>query len=1458
MKRQLFLLLLTLMATVATAATTFEQGNFKYTVNYDGTTVTLNGFSSSVTSAMTELTIPGYAWNASEQKRYQVKNIAAVAFSSTYARQITTLRINYGVESIGSSAFQYSSQLKFVYLPSSITSLGSSVFANCPIQTIFAALETMPTITSTTFQSMAVSATGSRYWWAGTTKGLNAANSNTYITNNFTVQKNAPTGCDATVTMGTSTNNTLTDVYVVVTEPTSNPNYLSADYAGKAKIIGASFRESNTSKTLNINKNYVDIDGVSYHITEIDNSAFEKTTTIKVLDTSESSYLQTIGTYAFHKCTSLTKVVLGNSVKTINNYAFYQCSALTTASVNAETIGDNAFFNCTSLSTLTLGSSVKTLGSRSFAYTAVTKVALPSGLTTYGAGAFASCSKLTGFTVSGSSTFANKSTAGYLEDAAHTTIIQYPAGLTSVSLSKYPYTTVKAYAFAGVQASVTLPYGVTTIEDYAFNGTKGSSVRIPSSVTKFGQKALYSLTVDNLILNSRTVPKYLSSYQLDLSYIAPLSPSKVTPTLSVPNGCEANYRANSTWNSTFNTINGWGYDDFAGSRYITVTSNSSYTDTNVQSTAAAGQAMVVKGFGTPSGALTLPDTYTNTYSGKTYIVSSIERETFRDLTGITSVSGGKGIKTVGQLAFAGTTGCTSFNIPNVVEFCDSALFNCWTKSITMSNNLKRIGNDAFRSTAVTQLLMPNSVEEIGSRFLANSRQLDSLRLSSAITEIPDYGLGWVNARYIVLPYGVQEIGKYAFYSDVLGELAEPVRENVVVIPSSIWTIDADAFKYARHLDAIFLNLDYDVFPGTVKANWLRRGSDYSWSGHKLFVPTGQIEQYRNDPGIKACWRAADIQAGAFDFTATNNFWGSQYRMTVVSWRNKTAKYVYNWGTSGTTISVSNYQTDRLTGQQFKMVEIGDSCWTNRPGVTSVAFSTNSLITKIGAYAFENCTNLNSSTELTIPESVTEIGDRAFYGCTNLQSVFVSGRLATVGNELFSNPTNTTFWVNIDDYGKILKNTTQSWLHDSFEERKLMAYVKPEYEWTALTLPVSDHFFLPKTAQCYTVDYYNQKRDLFFLRSLSTSLGVKGFMGVLMKGTPGTVYRFQTPSEASTTSVTSQTSLLKGIGANGLSYDSQNNFIYRHSGYSNEFISGLGGHTAFGETYLEVPKDADGSYPGNIKYGGIISNYNLWVANTRLHNGNYDELNRISGVTGGVEYDPDSKMLTLNNASITTPTLGVYQQMGDLTLVVEGTNTIRTNTTGGDINRGVYVRQFDNLTISGPGALRVTAEDGTAVEGGSITIDGGVQLTAAGRSVSYNGIGIIHHTNLTISGAATVVNATGDDKSVVCSVADGGTITLNDGIALTAPAGARIYNGTVCAASNTTPISNAWVKFNKLLYAKGDINGDGSVNSADITALSNYVIGRTTAADLKGDLDVNGDGFINVADVAAIIRIIVGK
>ena len=91
------------------------------------------------------------------------------------------------------------------------------------------------------------------------------------------------------------------------------------------------------------------------------------------------------------------------------------------------------------------------------------------------------------------------------------------------------------------------------------------------------------------------------------------------------------------------------------------------------------------------------------------------------------------------------------------------------------------------------------------------------------------------------------------------------------------------------------------------------------------------------------------------------------------------------------------------------------------------------------------------------------------------------------------------------------------------------------------------------------------------------------------------------------------------------------------------------------------------------------------------------------------------------------------------------------------------------------------------------------------------------------------------------------------------------NGTTYVSSNPTDMTYAHVDVEgnpgyftyKATFQVGDVNKDGAITIADVTALVNIILGKTTDYD-EQLADVNGDKSVTIADVTAIVNIILGK
>ena len=78
--------------------------------------------------------------------------------------------------------------------------------------------------------------------------------------------------------------------------------------------------------------------------------------------------LQSIGQFAFYRCTGLTSINIPNSVTTIAAMAFSGCSGLTSIKIpnSVTTIDYQAFSNCRGLTSINIPNSVTTIGNDAF------------------------------------------------------------------------------------------------------------------------------------------------------------------------------------------------------------------------------------------------------------------------------------------------------------------------------------------------------------------------------------------------------------------------------------------------------------------------------------------------------------------------------------------------------------------------------------------------------------------------------------------------------------------------------------------------------------------------------------------------------------------------------------------------------------------------------------------------------------------------------------------------------------------------------------------------------------------------------------------------------------------------------------------------------------------------------------------------------------------------------------
>ncbi|MBQ6279362.1 MAG: dockerin type I repeat-containing protein, partial [Muribaculaceae bacterium] len=99
-----------------------------------------------------------------------------------------------------------------------------------------------------------------------------------------------------------------------------------------------------------------------------------------------------------------------------------------------------------------------------------------------------------------------------------------------------------------------------------------------------------------------------------------------------------------------------------------------------------------------------------------------------------------------------------------------------------------------------------------------------------------------------------------------------------------------------------------------------------------------------------------------------------------------------------------------------------------------------------------------------------------------------------------------------------------------------------------------------------------------------------------------------------------------------------------------------------------------------------------------------------------------------------------------------------------------------------------------------------------------------------------------------------------------PTGIIFNNGSTQTANLDYVAGGVYNLAGKLLYTVpegsgeepliGDVNGDGHVNSVDITVLYNWLLDGDNSDMVNGDVD--GDGHINSGDITIIYNIMLGN
>jgi len=529
----------------------------------------------------------------------------------------------------------------------------------------------------------------------------------------------------------------------------------------------------------NVVYNYIGRINLPYGLTTIGNRAF---TNCAITSIVIPNTVTLIGEDAFYWCSYLHSVTIPNSVKTIEGDAFLNCSRLDTVYIqdlsawcnisfedmdsNPLCHGCDLYVNNDIISDLVIPNGVTTIKDYAFCGFAGKSVTIPSGVKTIGKNAFDGC--------------------GYL------TSIVIPNSVSSID--------EEAFQNCRSLLSITIPDGMTRIAYCLLYGCESlTSVSIPNSVTEIGWGAFCG----GISLNSLRIPdgvKQIAYSAFD----------------DVPNVIYHGSATGSPWRAR--CINGY------------VEGGLIYTDESKTELCACPASM--------EGDIIIP-----------HRVTTIRGGAFRFCSKLTTVTIPNSVTSIGYGAFT--------DVPNIVyqgsatgspwgACCVNGYVDGWlvytdesktdlvacSKSargvITIPNTVCEIRDNLFNqmienttsphwnsnSERITTIILPNSIQKIGSKAFQCCRGLTS----------------------ITIPNSVTSIGNSAFqYCTNL--------TNMTMLGDNV-EIDRSAFASCKNIKSVTV---YAVTPPDINPDFLSRPFDpvTSESERILYVLSNSLDAYKN-------------------------------------------------------------------------------------------------------------------------------------------------------------------------------------------------------------------------------------------------------------------------------------------------------------------------------------------------------------------------------------------------------------------------------------------------------------------------------------------------------------------------------------------------------------------------------------------------------------------------------------